>query len=274
MESKDLHKVTTRPKCFRCGRSGHQPQQCKYKTFKCHNCQKVGHLASVCRSKPPTDRLPKNITSGQHIGSVQETVDNNDDCSSDSLGYLHNILQLGTRSNKFLITVDINSIPIEMEVDSGAEHSTVPLSLLEQHLAGVCKVKPSKASLYQYDKSPLTIAGECQATVKINSRVISAVFVVVDVQKQFPLLGRDWMALLDFDLIALLTQTTAIHQTTADVVKTDLIKEFAEVFQSELGVLRGIEATVAVHESATPRFHKARPVPFALKEKVERQLQH
>lgn len=190
--------------------------------------------------------------SDQHIGSVQETVDSNDDCSSDSLGYLHNILQLGTRSNKFLITVDINSIPIEMEVDSGAEHSTVPLSLFEQRLAGVCKVKPSKVSLYQYDKSPLTIAGECQATVKINSRVISAVF-VVDVQKQFPLLGRDWMALLDFDLIALLTQTTAIHQNTADVVKTDLIKEFAEVFQSELGVLRGIEATVVVHESATPR---------------------
>ena len=77
------------------------------------------------------------------------------------------------------------------------------------------------------------------------------------------------MALLDFDLIALLMQTTAIHQTTADVVKTDLIKEFAKVFQSELGVLRGIKATVVVHESATPRFHKARPFPFALKEQEE-----
>ena len=78
-----------------------------------------------------------------------------------------------------------------MEVDSGAERSTVPLSLFEQRLAGVCKVKPSRVSLYQYDKSPLTIVGECQVTVKINSRVISAIFIVVDVQKQFPLLGRD-----------------------------------------------------------------------------------
>ena len=70
-----------------------------------------------------------------------------------------------------------------------------------------------------------------------------------------------------------MTQATAIHQTTADVVKNDLMEEFAEVFQDELGVLRGIEATVAVNESATPRFHKARLVPFALKERVERQLQ-
>ena len=235
--------------------------------------QKVGHLASVCRSKQPADRRDKDTISGQRIGSVQETVDSNDDYSSDSSGYLHNILQLGTRANKFLLTVDINSIPIEMEVDSGAERSTVPLSLFEQRLSGVCKLKPSRVSLYQYDKSPLTIAGESQATVRINSRVISAVFVVVDVQKQFPLLGRDWMALLNFDLISLMTQATAIHQTTADVVKNDLMEEFAEVFQNELGVLRGIEATVAVNESAAPRFHKARPVPFALKEKVERQLQ-
>ena len=160
-----------------------------------------------------------------------------------------------------------------MKVDSGAERSTMPLALFEQKLSGVCKLRPSRVSLYQYDKSPLTIAGECQATVRINSRVISAVFVVVDVQKQFPLLGRDWMMMLNFDLISLMTQATTIHQTTVDVVKNDLMEEFAEVFQDELGVLRGIEATVAINESAIPRFHKARPVPFALKEKVERQLQ-
>ena len=47
------------------------------------------------------------------------------------------------------------------------------------------------------------------------------------------------------------------------------MEEFAEVFQDELGVLRGIEATVAINESAINHLHKARPVPFALKEKVE-----
>lgn len=46
--------------------------------------------------------------------------------------HLHHILQLGTQAKKYLLTVDINSIPIEMEVDSGAECSTVPLSLFEQ----------------------------------------------------------------------------------------------------------------------------------------------
>ena len=85
-----------------------------------------------------------------------------------------------------------------MEVDSGAEWSTVPLSIFKKTLADVCKLKPCRVSLYQYDTSPLTIAGECQATVRINSQVISATFIVVDVQKQFPLLGRDWMTLILF----------------------------------------------------------------------------
>ena len=69
-----------------------------------------------------------------------------------------------------------------------------------------------------------------------------------------------------------MTQATAVHQTTADV-KLSLLEEFAEVFRDKLGVLKYIEATVNIHESATPRFHKARPVPFVLKEKVEKQQQ-
>ena len=118
-----------------------------------------------------------------------------------------------------------------MEVDSGEERSTMPLSLFEKRLSGACKLKPCRVSFNQYDKSPLSIAGECQATVRINSRVILAVFIVVDVQKQFPLLGRDWMALLNFDLISLMTQAIAIHQTTADVVKNDLMEGLQRCFR-------------------------------------------
>ena len=60
------------------------------------------------------------------------------------------------------------------------------------------------------------------------------------------------MALLNFDLISLMRQATAIHQTTADVVKNNLIEEFTEVFRDEGGILKGIEATVTVNESGTP----------------------
>jgi len=88
------------------------------------------------------DRQDKDLSRGKRIGSVQEAAESDDNYSSDSSGYLHNILQLGTRANKFFITVNINSRAIEMEVDSGAECSSVPLSIFEKSLADVCVLKP------------------------------------------------------------------------------------------------------------------------------------
>ena len=69
--SKKLLKVSTKPEakslCYRCGRPAHQPTHCKYKTSKCQYCQKVGHLASVCCSKQPADRLDKDLFRSKHI---------------------------------------------------------------------------------------------------------------------------------------------------------------------------------------------------------------
>ena len=156
-----------------------------------------------------------------------------------------------------------------MEVDSGAERSTIPLTIFQRKLSDVCQLQPSAVSLQQYDKTPLTISGECQVTVKINDRVIQAKFVVVKVEQQLPLLGRDWMKLLQFDVVTLMEQVTQVHYSSET---TNLFTEFTDVFKEELGLLKDIQASVKVDETAPPRFHKPRPVPFALRNKVEEQL--
>ena len=126
----------------------------------------------------------------------------------------------------------------------------------QQKLADMCMLQSSRISLQQYDKSSLTVVGECQAKVKINNRVIHTTFVMVDVEKQLPLLSRDWMSLLQFDVTALMEHVTQLHHTSEDTMATEIITEFADVFKDELGILKGIEATVTVEESAPPKFHK------------------
>ena len=37
--------------CFRCGRGGHQPSECRFKAVTCFKCQKTGHMARVCKNK-------------------------------------------------------------------------------------------------------------------------------------------------------------------------------------------------------------------------------
>ena len=81
------------------------------------------------------------------------------------------------------------------------------------------------------------------------------------------------MALLQFDVVHLMDEATQVHFNSSDNFNTGLVAYFADVFKDKLGVLKGIKPTIAVEESALPRCHKPQPVPFALKDKVEQQLQ-
>ena len=51
-----------------------------------------------------------------------------------------------------------------------------------------------------------------------------------------------------------------------------LLDELKAIFDSELGLLKGEKAKIYLHKNAVPKFCKARPVPYALKQKVENEL--
>ena len=51
-----------------------------------------------------------------------------------------------------------------------------------------------------------------------------------------------------------------------------LCEKYSEVFTDGLGHVKGIQATVHVADNAVPKFCKARPVPYALREAVDKHL--
>ena len=51
-----------------------------------------------------------------------------------------------------------------------------------------------------------------------------------------------------------------------------MLDRHAAVFQEGLGKLKGYKAKITLDQKAIPRFCKARPVPYALKAKVEDEL--
>ena len=51
-----------------------------------------------------------------------------------------------------------------------------------------------------------------------------------------------------------------------------VLEEHADAFKDEFGKLQGVEAKIYVEEGARPRFEKFRPVPFAIREMVEKEL--
>ena len=81
------------------------------------------------------------------------------------------------------------------------------------------------------------------------------------------LLGRNWLQKirLDWQGIRHLQQIPDLQET--------LQNKYDDVFDDGLGEINGMEARIDVDTQAQPRFCKARPVPFALKDKVEAELE-
>ena len=75
-------KPTTDP-CYRCGRKGHQPQNCRFREAQCHNCSKTGHIAVACRNKTRSQNTQS--TMQKHV-----ELDSEDD-EEEELSQLNNL---------------------------------------------------------------------------------------------------------------------------------------------------------------------------------------
>ena len=80
------------------------------------------------------------------------------------------------------------------------------------------------------------------------------------------LLGRDWLKVLRLDW-------SSLHQITQSPDKwREVVDRHAEVFKEELGRVQGVKAKIHVDPQPQPRFYRPRNVPYALKGKVENEL--
>ena len=100
---------------------------------KCHTCQKTGHLARVCLSRRKHDHSNRPERASRNRGNAVLLLQDDDSSSSSSSaeGHLHTIFQLGKGTRKFLVSVYINGVKLVMEIDSGAERTTIPWSIFQ-----------------------------------------------------------------------------------------------------------------------------------------------
>ena len=81
------------------------------------------------------------------------------------------------------------------------------------------------------------------------------------------LLGRDWLQKLNLNWKQICQLREEVHTELRGI-----LDKHAAVFRDELGKLEGMEAKIVVDPQATPRFYTPQPVPFSLREKVEKEL--
>ena len=84
------------------------------------------------------------------------------------------------------------------------------------------------------------------------------------------LLGRDWLKDVKLDWNKSFQMNMDKKQVESRLEK--LINPYSEVFEDGLGTFTGPKAKIHVEVDAVPKFCKARPVPYAMKGKIEEEL--
>ncbi len=155
-----------------------------------------------------------------------------------------------------------------MEVDTGASLSVISetsYNSLWPDMDQAPTLWPSKVTLKTYTGSVVPIVGEIRVDVKYNGQKhdLSAVVVKGDGPN---LIGRDWLSVINFNFHEL------HHLTPKPKSCVSVIEKHPGVFGGELGCVKNVTAKIYVDPEATPRFFRPRRVPYALREKVEQEI--
>ena len=260
--------------CHRCLGSGHAAEACRFKKTRCNNCRRLGHIARACKSGP----LPRPADPGKSQRPVrrrqpQKThqVYPRDESPPDTIDVLP-VHAVGPSVPKsYNVPVEINGIPITMELDTGAGVSLVSETAWTNDL-GKPQLQQTNIPLEGYPNRPLKVLGKCEGQVKVHGKEAVLPLMVVE-GTGVSLLGRNWLERIPLNWMEIAKINGVIKSSSAcEPQLQKLLDNYQEIFTAELGHCKGIKVHLHVREDATPKFYRPRPIPLALKSKVEADL--
>ena len=159
----------------------------------------------------------------------------------------------------------MNGKDVAMVVDTGAG-----VSIINERT--MCALWPDNPPVLQpadhmkltsYTGHTISVLGQLNVITEYKGQFAQVPIVVVSGERQ-NLLGRNLLTKLDWGEI--------MHVKNLDPDHSQLMAEVPDVFSEGVGGLKGMKVKIQMKGNATPRFRKSRPVPYALKEKVEKEL--
>ena len=245
-------------------------------------CGRVGHITPACRSKAagkPTrgsTRKTKWLSSTTEPAPLPEVPTTQPDDSAESADETVEeslfVIRDTPSSPPYHVELHVNDQPLTMEVDTGAAVSLAPESAVAALLSSA-ELQPTNIVLKTYTGEQIPVKGVLSVTVKYGQQSHRNLKLLV-IQGSGPsLMGRDWLKVVRLDWRTI-TKVTSSVPTSANLPSqiTALQDRYQEVFSDTLGTISPFQAKLSVTKDAQPKFFKPRPVPLALKAKVESEL--
>lgn len=122
-----------------------------------------------------------------------------------------------------------------------------------------------------YTGEEIEVLGKASVSIKCNNQ--SAKLSITVVKGTGPsLLGRDWLQYVQLDWKSIFKIEGVKSGKENSEELQILLRKYSNVFKEGLGTLKGTQAKIYVDQNAKPKYFKARPVPYALKDKIEQEL--
>uniref|UniRef100_A0AC34FHL8 Reverse transcriptase n=1 Tax=Panagrolaimus sp. ES5 TaxID=591445 RepID=A0AC34FHL8_9BILA len=252
-----FHKIETTNRCTRCGKT-HKPTNCPAFGKKCSFCKKIGHFKIMCNA---LKRSKQN----------QLEEDENDDVSENE--QMNNIYSLLTISSEqydppIMLIAKVNGKEVEFQHDSGAVVTVVNKALWQE--IGSPKLHPHSKPLRSYS-GVIKVLGKCKVDVEWKTEKKTLWLTVVE--KGDSLFGRNWMKSFEININPYyFGKCTQIKKDDRSEKLANLLREYTDIFEKGVGNCK-IVAKLKLKENAKPKFLKARKLPYALRGKVEEQLE-
>jgi hypothetical protein len=235
--------------CSRCNGTNHNAGICRYKSYKCNTCNKIGHLSRACTNKVHSIRPSTEISHEYNVNAVPTESD-----------YFNMYNVKSSNSLPYTININIENSEICMEIDTGAGVSVIPEYLYCQHFANIA-LQQTKKVLRTYSNEQLDIKGAIIVDVKHNKQCKRLELIVIEGRGP-ALIGRDWLKQLKIEW----SKVCAINSIK------DSLNKYESVFDGKLGLVKNFNVKLPIKKDVTPKFMKARPVPYALKPAVDKAI--
>ncbi|XP_046391594.1 uncharacterized protein K02A2.6-like [Ischnura elegans] len=259
--------------CLKCGRTNHKSRDCRTmrESLKCISCGKIGQISKVCI----TTLLRKsktNTLSSQRSQEQEEDRHSNNDYGITRIEDTEDLYEVGPDTDKYIVTVTLNNKPQSFEVDSGARFSLISEPDFNK-LGLSIPLQPTSISFRSYSDHVIKPKGKVTVSVTYNRKSMDADLFIVPAGHD-ALLGRMWIRGLGISLKEIDNHESGLRTVNVKVVTSleDIFKKYEQIFEERIGCVPNVEVHLQLREGVTPIFNRERDVPFALRERVEREL--
>ena len=247
--TKETPRGAKKMECYRC-LGNHQASQCRFRHERCYKCQREGHIAKACRGK---DKASVKVHHATEMGEP-ESAESEDEVYT---------LNCEVKSVQPLMTmVKINGHDVPMEVDTGAGVTIIN----EDTWRKLGKPALEKGiKLRTYTKTEIRTLGKASMRIHYQDQEVMNPVVVVP-GNSANLFGRDLLLKirLNWNDICVVSPRAEVHQ-----LRQKLKQDFPELFHTDKQrQVVDVKARITYDQNAQPRFHKPRPVPYAMRERV------